>query len=190
MWCLVKITFWRYQVNKIISLSLKKTFCSFIILLLLSNCARDLSDALYTSDSTLSLTLKGKVMAVRPVVIKENDRLSDNAGGMLAGGAMGAGAGNGKGAAIVGGMLVGGALGAVAEGALGKNEGYEYIIEVDTSKIKSGYFEGNSAMRNVIATAKANGLITVVQSRDNLIPKSTNVYVIFSEKRTRVITRS
>jgi outer membrane lipoprotein SlyB len=170
----------------------KKIFCSLIILFILSNCARDLSDRVYTSDSTLNLTLKGRVVSVRPIVIKESDRLSDNGGGMLAGGAMGGTlghtAGDGNGAAIVGGALIGGALGAVAQGALSKNEGYEYIIEVDTSKIKSGYFEGNSAMRNVIATAKANGLITVVQSRDTLISKGTKVYVIFSEKRTRVIT--
>lgn len=173
--------------------SAKSLLFSFLALILLTSCARDLSDNVYTSDATLGLTLKGKVLSVRDVVIKESDRIGDNSTGMvsgaLAGGALGSTAGHGGGsaAAAVGGAVVGGALGAVAQGALGKNSGHEYIIEVDTSNIDESYFQGNTAMRNVIATAKVNGMITVVQSGENALQKGMDVFVIFSEKRTRVI---
>ena len=63
----------------------KNIFVCFVIAFLLSNCARDLSDNVYTSDTTLGLTLKGKIVSVRNVVIKESDRLSDNATGATAG---------------------------------------------------------------------------------------------------------
>ncbi|WP_341789405.1 hypothetical protein [Rickettsia endosymbiont of Polydrusus tereticollis] len=160
---------------------------------LLTGCARDLSSNVYTSDSTLNLTLEGEVISIRPVIIKESDRLSDNSGGMLAGGVMGGvlgsgvGQGTGNAAAIVGGAIAGAALGSGLQGKLGEKKGYEYLVKVDTSKIKSDYYEGNSAMRNVISTAVTSGLITVVQATDSNIKTGQKVYIIFSEKRTRVI---
>lgn len=161
---------------------------------LLASCARDLSSNVYTSDSTMNLTLEGKVISARPVVIKGSDKLSDNKTGTLAGGALGAAAASGVGhssgtaAAMVGGAIVGGVLGAVAEGQLGKANGYEYIIKVDVSKLKSKYFEGTKAMRAAISSATTSGLITVVQGDDMQIAEGTPVYVIFSDKRTRVIS--
>ncbi|WP_342270311.1 outer membrane lipoprotein [Rickettsia endosymbiont of Orchestes rusci] len=176
---------------------MKKLFCQCIIFIiltsLLTGCARDLSSNVYTSDSTLNLTLEGEVLSIRPVIIKESDRLSDNSGGMLAGGVMGGvlgsgvGQGTGNAAAIVGGAIVGAALGSGLQGKLGEKKGYEYLVKVDTSKIKSDYYEGNSAMRNVISTAVTSGLITVVQATDSNIKIGQKVYIIFSEKRTRVI---
>ncbi|MCC8369499.1 MAG: hypothetical protein LN573_05520 [Rickettsia endosymbiont of Oxypoda opaca] len=176
---------------------MKKLFCQCIIFIiltsLLTGCARDLSSNVYTSDSTLNLTLEGEVISIRPVIIKESDRLSDNSGGMLAGGVMGGvlgsgvGQGTGNAAAVVGGAIAGAALGAGLQGKLGEKKGYEYLVKVDTSKIKSDYYEGNSAMRNVISTAVTSGLITVIQATDSNIKTGQKVYIIFSEKRTRVI---
>ena len=77
----------------------------------LTSCARDLSSNVYTSSSTLSLTLEGEVISVRPVIVKDTDKLSDNVAGGLAGGAMGGvlgsgvGNGTGKGVAVVGGAI-------------------------------------------------------------------------------------
>nr|WP_253307878.1 hypothetical protein [Rickettsia endosymbiont of Ceutorhynchus assimilis] len=171
---------------------MKKLFCQCIIFItltsLLTGCARDLSSNVYTSDSTLNLTLEGEVLSIRPVIIKESDRLSDNSGGMLAGGVMGgvlgSGVGQGTGNAAA---IVGAALGSGLQGKLGEKKGYEYLVKVDTSKIKSDYYEGNSAMRNVISTAVTSGLITVVQATDSNIKIGQKVYIIFSEKRTRII---
>lgn len=163
------------------------------VVAVLSGCARDLSSSMYTSDSTMNLTMEGVVVSTRQVTIKNNDKMQDNLGGMLAGGAMGAAVGSGVGGgsgntmAIVGGAIAGGLAGAAIQDGLGKSKGYEYIVKVDTSKIKDSYFEGNAAMRNVIATAKVNGLVTVVQGADNVLHQGQKVFVIYSENRTRVI---
>ena len=158
----------------------------YIVILstLLTGCARDLSSNMYTSDSTLSLTLVGEVISVRSVIIKDSDKLSDNIGGGLAGGAMGGvlGSGVGKGtgqtAAIVGGVIVGIVVGAAVQDKLGQSKGYEYIIKVDTSKLKSSYYEGSHAMRNAISSATTSGLITIVQAADQLVKEGEEVYVM------------
>lgn len=163
------------------------------LIVILSGCARDLSSSMYTSDSTMSLTMEGIVVATRAVTIKNSDKMQDNTGGMLAGGAMGAalgsgaGGGSGKTMTVVGGAIAGGLVGAALQGKLGESKGLEYIVKVDTSKIKDQYFDGNAAMRNVVATAKLNGLVTVVQQDKESLKEGQKVYVIFSENRTRVI---
>ena len=168
---------------------------SVTVTLLLSACARDLSGSTYTEDSTLNLTLEGKIVSVRPVVIKNADQLSQNTAGMIAGGAAGAaagaqvGQGSGRGLAVVGGVLAGAAVGALAESELGKQDGYEYIVKVDTRNLKSDYFEGTGAMRNAIATATTSGLVTVVQGKDVVLQNGQPVYAIFSDKRVRLIAR-
>lgn len=173
-----------------------KVFSILSLLAILSACARDLSSSMYTSDSTLSLTMEGVIISARPVIVKNTDKMQDNVGGMLAGGAMGAAVGSGIGGgsgntmAIVGGAIAGGLAGSAIQGKLGESKGMEYIVKVDTSKMKDTYFDGNAAMRNVVATAKVNGLVTVVQGADNALSIGQNVYVIFSENRTRVIPRN
>lgn len=176
---------------------MKSSFFKFSAILclvaVLSGCARDLSSSMYTSDSTLSLTMEGVIVSTRPVTIKNNDKMQDNVGGMLAGGAMGAAVGSGVGGgsgntmAIVGGAIAGGLAGAAIQGKLGEAKGIEYIVKVDTSKMKDTYFDGNASMRNVVATAKLNGLVTVVQGVENTLGVGQKVYVIYSENRTRVI---
>ncbi len=167
---------------------------SIIILSVFVNgCARDLSSNVYSSGSTLSLTLDGKVVAVRQVTVKNNDKLGDNTGGIVAGGLGGAavgstvGGGNGQTVGVVGGALAGAAIGALAEGQLGKAQGYEYIVKVDTSKLKSNYYEGNAAMRNAISSATTSGIVTIVQGTDTVLTVGQKVYVIFSDDRTRIV---
>ena len=163
------------------------------ILALLSACARDLSSSTYSSSSTLSLTLEGVVLDTRQVTIKDSEKMSDNSAGMLAGGVLGGvagsgiGQGTGKNLAVVGGAIGGAIAGAALEGALSKQKGIEYIIKVDTSKLKSTYYEGNAQMRSAISAATTSGVITVVQAADNPIAAGQKVYVIFSDNRTRVI---
>jgi outer membrane lipoprotein SlyB len=176
-------------------INLKSTISLFLTLSL-AGCARDLSSNVYTSDSTLSLTLEGKIVDVREVKVKEADKLAGNATGALAGGALGAVAGSGVGrgsgntSAIVGGAILGAVAGAVIEDKLGTSKGYEYIIKVDTSKLKHEYYEGSASMRQAISAATTNGLITVVQGTDVVLQRGQNVYVTFSNSRTRVIPAS
>ena len=81
----------------------------------------------------------------------------------------------------------GAAVGTILQDKLGQSKGYEYLIKVDTSKIKSDYYEGSTVMRNVISAAVTSCLITVVQGTDVNIRNGQKVYVIFSEKCTRII---
>ena len=163
---------------------------------LLGGCARDLSTNVYTSQSTLSLTLEGTIISARPITVKETDKLGNNTGGLLAGGLAGGvvgstiGSGNSAALATVGGVLAGAAIGAVAQNQLGKSAGYEYIVKVDVSKLKSAYYEGNAAMRNAISSATTSGVITVVQGANEVMQKGQHVFVIFSDDRTRVIPAS
>lgn len=179
---------------------LQKALVFILIMPLLSNCARDLSSNVYTSDATQSFTLEGTVVSARKVVVKNADQLSGNSTGTLAGGAMGAAIGSTAGdrrnasataIGIVGGAIVGGVAGAMAEGKLGKANGYEYIVRVDRSKIKGDqHYDGSLAMRNAIASAAATGLITVVQGTDVVFGPGQKVYMIISDKRTRIIAAS
>lgn len=159
----------------------------------ISGCARDLSSRVYTSDSTLSLTLQGKIVSVRPIQIKESDKLGNNTTGALAGGVVGGvagsnvGGGGGQLLAAAGGAIVGGVIGALVESSLSTADGLEYIVKLDTSQLKSEYYEGSPAMRSAISSATTSGLITIVQSKDVILNAGQDVYVIFSPKRTRVI---
>lgn len=172
----------------------KRILTLSITIILLTNCARDLSDNVYTSDSTLNLTLEGEVMAIRAIKIKETDRATDNTGGIIGGGALGGavgsniGGGGGNTTAIVGGAILGATAGALVQGKLGEQKGFEYLVKVDTSKIKSNYYEGSAAMRNVISTAVTTGLVTIIQTKSEYpISEGQKVYIIFSDKRTRII---
>ncbi len=172
-----------------------KVIAAVTTLALLAGCARDLSSSSYTSDSTLSLTLEGKVVSARPITITDSDQLSRNSLGIISGGALGAagasgvGRGSGRSLAVVGGVIAGAALGALVESELGKQDGYEYIVKLDTNKLKSDYFEGTGAMRSAISAATTNGLVTIVQGNDVVLQKGAQVYAIFSDKRTRLIAQ-
>ncbi len=162
---------------------------------ILNGCARDLSSNVYSSDSTLNLVLEGKVMASRPVIIRDTDKLTDNTAGIfaggVAGGALGNTAGDGSGhiAMIAGGVLAGAIIGSIIESNLSKADGIEYIVKVDTSKLKDGYYEGSAVMRNAISTATTSGLVTIIQAKDTSFNIGQEVYIIFSPKRTRVIAK-
>jgi outer membrane lipoprotein SlyB len=172
----------------------KKINLFFIsLLLILTSCARDLSSDLYTSDTTMSLTLEGKVISVRAVKVSESDKLGDNktgiAGGALAGGMLGAQGGNSLGM-MAGGAIIGGLVGAGVEKKLGESKGFEYIIKVNKENISEGYYEGSPIMRNAISSARTSGIMTIVQSTKDPIAEGSDVYVIISDKRARVIAKN
>jgi outer membrane lipoprotein SlyB len=175
------------------SLKLRQILSLFVIMTL-SSCARDLSMNTYSSDSVLSLTLEGKVISVREVTIKNSDKLGDNTkgalGGAAAGALVGASMGNSSTSRVVlgvGGAIISGIVGAGIESRLSKTKGYEYIVKVDISKLKDDYYEGSPAMRAAISSATTSGLIAVLQGKDVVIPPKTQVYVIFSDSRVRIV---
>ena len=98
-----------------------KIFICIFVVIFMSGCARNLSNSMYVSDSTTNFTLEGQIVSVRPVTIKDSDRLQDNTAGMatgaLVGGVAGSGIGGGSGRA---GGLIGGLGGAIGGEALGQ----------------------------------------------------------------------
>jgi outer membrane lipoprotein SlyB len=163
--------------------------------LLLSGCARDLSSDVYSSDDTLSLTMEGTIVNVRPIIIANAEELSRNTAGIISGGALGGAAGSGIGQnagrtlAVVGGIVAGAALGALVQSELGRQDGFEYIVKLDQSGLRGEHYQGSRAMRNAISTATTNGLITVIQGNDVVLKEGQKIYAIFSEKRTRLIAQ-
>jgi outer membrane lipoprotein SlyB len=175
----------RKILNILLALSLAST---------LAGCGRDLSTNTYTSDSTLNIVLKGKVVAKRDVTIKETEKLGDNTTGALAGGATGglvAANSSNNTAVIAGSAIVGGITGALVESALSTSKGVEYIVDIDRSDLQDNYYEGNRMIGNTLAAVRATGTITVVQAKggknEPVISEGQAVRVIVSEKRTRII---
>jgi outer membrane lipoprotein SlyB len=171
-----------------------QSLCLMLAGVVMSGCARDLSSNMYVSDQTQSFTMSGHIIGVRRVKVKEGDRLQDNQGGMLAGGILGGiggsaiGGGRGSVLGAAGGALAGAALGAVVQDKLGVSEGYEYIVKLDKASMKDNvYYEGPAPMRAAISTARATGLMTVVQGTDELLNKGQKVYIVISSNRARVI---
>ncbi len=176
------------------NLNLFKQFVVVIALVsFLSSCGRDLSDDVYTSDSTLSLTIPGTIISRRAVTVKETDKLGDNTLGAVAGGLTGGVAGNavGKGTgntlATIGGAGAGALAGAFIQDKLSTSKGFEYIVKLDQDRLQSAYYEGSQAMKDAVSTAVTSGLVTVVQGGNKAYTEGQSVYVIFSGKRTRVI---
>lgn len=176
---------------------ISKIFILILTSVILSGCARDLSDSVYTSADTFNIVLEGQLLSQRKITIKESDRLADNSSG-AAMGAVGGGvgaysmSGNNAGAGLAG-AAIGGVIGATMQQALGTTKGVEYIVRVDTSKMQSEYFEGSRLMRNALAATKATGMLTVIQADDKKaapIRDGDKVLVIIGEKRTRIIPQN
>lgn len=175
-----------------------RKFLNFLLIVTiiptLAGCGRDLSANTYTSDATLNVVLKGKVIAKRDVKVKENEKLGDNTTGAIAGGAVGglaAANASDNAAVVVGGAIVGGLAGALTESALGTSKGVEYIVEVDRSTLQDNYYEGSRMIRNALAAIRTTGIVTIIQAKEGkdepVISEGQNVRVILSEKRTRII---
>ena len=168
-----------------------------MIAVVLSSCARDLSNSVYTSDDTMSLVIQGKIVSTRPVTIKESDKLSGNQGGLLAGGLAGGALGatalqhnrgsNNAALLITGGVLLGALVGSVVEGGLSKADGIEYIVKVDRKSINDSYFDGSLLVRSALSGAKATGILNIVQGTDNPMKVGENVYIVLSPKRARIV---
>ena len=174
-----------------------KITVSLLALSLLTGCARDLSSSTYTSDSTLNIALKGRIISKRDVKVSETERLGDNTTGAMAGalaGGLGAANSNNSGVVVAGGAILGGVAGAAVQSALGTSRGTEYIVEIDRSQLLDDYYEGSRLLRNSVAAIRATGLITIIQAKENkkepVLSEGQSVLVILSEKRSRLIPAS
>ncbi len=142
--------------------------------LLLGACAADIGANQYDSAAVGSVTqaLKGTIISVRQITVRDSDRSTGTAVGALAGGLGGSQIGKGSTAAILGatgGALLGGAAGNLAQKGLSSQQGYEYVVQLDNG-----------------------GVVTVSQGNDVLMAVGQRCMVLYgsSGSRARVIPYS
>jgi len=167
-------------------------------LLLASGCSRDLSSGAYGEAQTgeADSTYEGVIVSMRTIQVKPDT--GENAGGTLAGGALGAaggsaiGRGTGSLVSAIGGAIVGAVAGNVVEGELRKQTAMEYIVKlVNTGTIKKrkGH-RGGESEESETTNEQESDIRTVVQAADPALKVHSKVYVIVSKKgRSRIVPR-
>ena len=146
---------------------------SLSALLLLSNCAKNISSNEYSEDDVGSVkhTYKGVIISSRAVKVQGGDSLEDNKvgllGGGLAGGLLGSQVGHGSGHVV--GAVLGAAAGAVGgsllEKGLKSQDGIEYSVELRDGRI-----------------------LTIVQGKDSQLSVGQRVLVMMGSKgRSRIV---
>lgn len=140
-------------------------------LLMMGACAADIGANQYDSSAVGSVTraLKGTIISVRSITVRDSDKTAGTAIGAIAGGAAGSQIGKGSTAAVlgtVGGALLGGAAGNWAQGGLSSQSGYEYVVQLDNG-----------------------GVVTVTQGNDVLLANGQRCMVLYGDgsSRARVI---
>lgn len=183
----------------------KKIALVLMAALLTSSCARKMESNVYTSSSTVGKVIEGTVISARPVVIQNNDKLENNGMGMLGGGVLGAvagsgfGKGTGQGVAAVGGALIGAAAGALVQSQLGKSQGMEYIVRIDSKyvndipetvtkkEVKLGTDSVEDDVKGATSVQKTKtDLISVIQGQDTTFQAGQKVLVIYNDDRPRL----
>ncbi len=165
-------------------------------LLLVTGCSRNIASNRYTTSSDYSLTLQGKVISVRDVIVSDQKSAAENDTGLIAGGLAGGlagstiGGGNGSIATAIGGAVIGSTIGFFAENSLNNQDALEYVIKLDTSEINKDLpplvnFLSEGTLKTVNA-ATTSGLVTVVQGKDIIHKKGDDVFVIFANNRVKV----
>ena len=139
--------------------------------LLLGACAADIGANQYDSAAVGSVTqaLKGTIISVRAITVRDSDKSTGTAVGALAGGLGGSQIGKGSTATILGatgGALLGGAAGNLAQKGLSSQSGYEYVVQLDNGSV-----------------------VTVTQGNDVLLATGQRCMVLYgsSGSRARVI---
>jgi outer membrane lipoprotein SlyB len=178
------------------------------IMALLAGCGKDMSSNTYTSSGTSGKVLKGTIISMRAVKIKEHDKLQDNTVGGLAGGALGAaggsavGNGSGSVAAAIGSAVVGAVAGAYLQDTLSTSDGVEYLVQLDNKNIKTvqprtkkTIRESESSlvsddMKGSISTETQTDIISVVQAADTTLAEGSAVYVVYSDDHPRLVSAS
>lgn len=147
-----------------------KKFAILLVLplaLLVNACTSRIGANEYATAGTgqVNRAVKGTIVSVRQVQVQ-----SDNGAGTLIGGAAGGVAGSmigGSDAAhilgAIGGAVVGGMAGDAAQGALSRQGGYEYVVQLDTG-----------------------GLITVTQGTDVLLTPGQKCLVLYGKQASVV----
>jgi outer membrane lipoprotein SlyB len=165
----MRLLFFKYMMEKM----KKLLVLSLSSLLLLTNCAKNISSSEYSEAEVgaVKFTYKGVIISSRAVKVQGGDSLEDNkvglVGGGLAGGLLGSQMGQGRGQVV--GAVLGAAAGAIGgsflEKGLKSQEGIEYSVELTDGRI-----------------------MTIVQGKDNPLSIGQRVLVMIGSKgRSRIV---
>jgi outer membrane lipoprotein SlyB len=161
--------------NKTITKNMSKAMAVMAAIGLFTSCAREISGDVYNASHVgeASTTHSGVIVHARNVTVEGSENLQDNGLGIIGGGAAGAlagsqfGKGDGNTLATIGGAIAGATAGAFAEKALKKQQGTEYIVQLDNGQT-----------------------MTVVQGPNPAFSVGQSVYVVIGHKgRSRVVAR-
>jgi outer membrane lipoprotein SlyB len=183
------------------------TFLLAFILLVTTACQSNMAGNVVTSRTSAGKVVYGTVASSRPVIIKENENMSENAlggaAGAVAGGVAGSafGKGTGNNLSTVGAGLAGAVLGAFIQDQLGTQQGQEYIVKLDSatsvskkSKTKRSNLNitGNRNIveddlsTSVTPAATESDTVSVIQADKQPLPNGTRVMVVFRDDGVRI----
>ena len=128
-------------------------FLAVAALSVLGACTADIGANQYDSSSVGSVTraVKGKIISVRHVTVRDDDRSTGTTIGGVAGGLAGSQIGKGSTAGVlgaVGGALLGGVAGNLAQSELSSQGGYEYVIQLENGGVVS-VTQGTDVILNI-----------------------------------------
>lgn len=148
---------------------------SFVALLAVAGCARDIGGNVYSESSVgeATSTYEGTVVSAEQIVVKGHEKVSENMTGAILGGVAGGVAGN----------MVGGGRGRTAMttlGALAGAVGGAYMEDALTKQ---------TAMRYTVKLMNGH-MFTVVQGKDVIYQKGQRVYLAISHdgRRSRIVS--
>lgn len=186
---------------------MKKLTAALACLCLLSACAKEMGATTYRTDAAVGKVLRGTIVNVQPITIRNNDSASENGVGTLAGAAAGGaaastiGQGDGKTVAMVGGAIAGAVIGALIEEELSTQAGFEYVVQLnnprpqnkDAIRIKETQTRrGSSSIEDDIKDSiqlqeSESDLISVIQTDTQPLYVGQPVLVIYHDDRPRVV---
>ena len=182
---------------------LKEVSVFFLLLVSLSACGRHMASNIYNSNAPVGKAIEGVVISSKAITIKDNEKVSGNSLGGVAGAGIGAALGSGIGsrngntAATVGGTIIGNIVGSFIGDALSTQEGFEYIVKVKTSlkaknyKKKNDISVGNSIDNDIKGSIELDSihtnLISVIQGKDVVFQPGQKVLVVYHDDRPRLV---
>lgn len=187
---------------------MKNIFLFGLCLGLLNACGRNLDSGTYVSSDTVGKVVRGTIVHVEAVTIRDQDDPNQAALGGLGGGALGGAAGSGVGdgsgqaVAAIGGAIAGAVIGSLIEQELSTQQGYQYVValagaparfqdgktyrETDFRARRGGSIE-NDVKESIRTEQQQSEMISVVQADDKPLRPGQRVLVIYHDDRPRIV---
>lgn len=187
---------------------MKRIIALTLSALMLASCAKEMGATTYKSGNAVGKVLRGTIVNVQAITIRDNDSASQNGIGTLGGAAAGGaaastiGQGDGKTVAMVGGAIAGAIVGALVEEELSTQAGYEYVVQLNApaasssattriDKTETRRYGGASMEDDIKKSIKTqesqSDMISVIQTDTQPLYVGQPVLIIYHDDRPRVV---